>query len=102
MKPLNTTIFSFPQAAPKGAITRDHLDAIKHLKLWLVFQKHYCEHKPSVTISYREEEFATVGDWVWNYFDDISGVSFLPFSDHTYQQAPYQECSEEKYLEVLN
>lgn len=101
MNPENTTVFSFPQAAPEGSITRKDLSAIEHLELWLRYQRHWCEHKPSVTISVKEEEWDEVGEWVWEHFDECSGVSFLPFSDHTYQQAPYQDIDEAAYQDLV-
>jgi ribonucleoside-triphosphate reductase len=101
MKPDSTTVFSFPQKAPEGAITRNDMTAIEQLELWLMYQRHWCEHKPSVTITVRDEEWLTVGDWVYKHFDEVSGVSFLPHSDHTYQQAPYQDCTKEEYEEAL-
>jgi ribonucleoside-diphosphate reductase alpha chain len=101
MKPDSTTVFSFPQKSPEGAITRNDMTAIEQLELWLVYQRHWCEHKPSVTVTVRDKEWMEVGAWVYKYFDEISGVSFLPHSDHTYQQAPYQDCSEREYLDAL-
>ena len=97
MKPDSTVVFSFPMRAPDGAILRDDLDAITHLRLWLLFQQHYCEHKPSVTISVKEHEWPVVGAWVWEHFDEITGVSFLPMDGGTYKQAPYEEVSEEQW-----
>lgn len=96
-KPASTTVFSFPMKAPSGAILRRDLSALDHLKLWMVYQEHWCEHKPSITISVKEEEWLEVGAFVYKHFDKISGVSFLPYSDHTYQQAPYQEVGKEEY-----
>jgi ribonucleoside-triphosphate reductase len=96
-KPDSTTVFSFPVKVAEGALLREDLDAIKHLRLWLLYQRHYCEHKPSVTISVREEEWPTVGAWVWNNFDEVTGVSFLPMDGGTYKQAPYEEITEEEY-----
>jgi ribonucleoside-diphosphate reductase alpha chain len=90
MKPESTTVFSFPMKVEKGAIFREDLDAIKHLRLWLMYQRHYCEHKPSVTISVQEHEWPKVGAWVWDNFDEITGVSFLPMDGGTYRQAPYE------------
>ena len=100
-KPESTTVFSFPQKSPEGAITRNDMTAIEQLELWLIYQRHWCEHKPSVTITVREHEWMEVGAWVYKYFDEVSGVSFLPHSDHTYQQAPYQDCSKEEYERML-
>jgi len=101
MKPDSTTVFSFPQKSPVGAITRNDMTAIEQLQLWLVYQRHWCEHKPSVTVTVRDHEWMEVGAWVYKHFDEVSGVSFLPHSDHSYQQAPYQEVSEREYLDAL-
>ena len=101
MKPDSTTVFSFPQRSPQGAITRNDMTAIEQLQLWLVYQRHWCEHKPSVTVTVRDHEWMEVGAWVYKHFDEVSGVSFLPHSDHSYQQAPYQEVSEREYLDAL-
>jgi ribonucleoside-diphosphate reductase alpha chain len=101
MKPNDTYVFSFPVKAPKGAITRNDLTAIEHLNTWLVYQRAWCEHKPSITVSVKEEEWMEVGAWVYKHFDEVSGISFLPHSDHSYKQAPYQEVTEEEYLELL-
>ena len=90
MKPESTTVFSFPVAVGSGAVFREDLDAITHLRLWLTYQRHYCEHKPSVTISVQEHEWPKVGAWVWENFDEITGVSFLPMDGGTYRQAPYE------------
>jgi ribonucleoside-diphosphate reductase alpha chain len=100
MKPENTTVFSFPQKSPNGAITRNDMTAIEQLETWLTYQRNWCEHKPSVTVSVRDVEWMEVGAFVYKYFDEMSGVSFLPHSDHTYQQAPYQDVTKEDY-EVL-
>lgn len=97
MKGDTTTVFSFPIKAPKGSVTRNDMTAIEHLELWLAYQRHWCHHKPSVTITVRDSEWMDVGAFVYKNFDEISGVSFLPHSDHTYQQAPYQECSYQDY-----
>jgi ribonucleoside-diphosphate reductase alpha chain len=96
-RPDSTAVFSFPMMAPKGAITRDSKSAIEQLDLWLIYQRHWCEHKPSVTISVKDEEWVEVGAWVWKYFDEVSGVSFLPHSNHTYVQAPYTDCTKAEY-----
>ena len=101
MKPNDTHVFSFPVKAPEGAILREHLTAIDHLNTWLVYQRAWCEHKPSITVSVKEDEWMEVGAWVYKHFDEVSGISFLPYSDHTYKQAPYQEVSELEYLELL-
>ena len=97
MKPDNTTVFSFPQKAPAGAITRNDMTAIEQLEMWLTYQRHWCEHKPSITVSVRDSEWVSVGAFVYEHFDEMSGVSFLPHSDHTYQQAPYQDCDKSDY-----
>lgn len=99
-KPDSVTVFSFPKRAPEGAITREGLTATQHLKDWLKFSDHWCEHKVSATISVKPEEWPEVGAWVWQNFDEISGVSFLPWDGGTYRQAPYEEITEEKYLEL--
>jgi ribonucleoside-diphosphate reductase alpha chain len=101
MKPMDTTVFSFPMKSPEGAILREDLTAIEHLNIWLTYQRAWCEHKPSITVSVKEDEWMEVGAWVWEHFDEVSGISFLPYSDHTYKQAPYQDCTEEEYLEAL-
>ena len=100
-RPDSTAVFSFPIKAPSGAITRDDKTAIEQLENWLVYQRHWCNHKPSVTISVKDNEWMDVGAWVWKYFDEISGISFLPHSDHSYVQAPYQECTKEEYQDLL-
>ena len=100
-KPDSTTVFSFPMRSPTGAVTRTEMSAIEQLELWLLYQKHWCEHKPSVTISVKEHEWLEVGSWVYDNFDDVSGISFLPFSEHTYQQAPYQDISSEEYDKAM-
>lgn len=96
-KPDHTWVFSFPIKSPQGAIYRDDMTAIEQLELWLTYQNSWCEHKPSVTISVKEHEWPEVGAWCWKHFDSLSGVSFLPFSDHVYAQAPYQDCTVEQY-----
>ena len=101
MKPDSTTVFSFPMKSPQGAVTRTQMNAIEQLELWLTYQRHFCEHKPSVTISVKENEWMQVGSWVYDHFDEVSGISFLPFSEHTYQQAPYQDIDEKEYKEFL-
>jgi ribonucleoside-diphosphate reductase alpha chain len=101
MKPDSTTVFSFPQKSPEGAVTRNDMTAIEQLELWLIYQRHWCEHKPSITVTVRDHEWLEVGAWVYKYFDEVSGVSFLPHSDHTYQQAPYQEVSAREYEAAL-
>jgi len=100
MKPEHTTVFSFPMMAPKGSVCRTDMTAIEQLEIWKCYAKHWCEHKPSVTISVKEEEWVPVGAWCWENFDYLSGVSFLPFSDHTYQQAPYQDIDEKTYKKL--
>ena len=102
MKPETTTVFSFPMMSPKGSRLRDDLSAIDQLNVWLIYQEHWCEHKPSITVTVKEEEWLDVGAFVFKYFDKMSGVSFLPHSDHVYQQAPYQECTEQEYDAMLS
>jgi len=100
-KPEHTLVFYFPIKSPKKSLTRIDLSAIEHLKIWKTYQDYWCEHKPSATISVRESEWLKVGAWVWDNFDRISGVSFLPYADHSYQQAPYQEIFEDEYNEWM-
>jgi ribonucleoside-triphosphate reductase (thioredoxin) len=97
MKPDSTTVFSFPVKVAEGALLREELSALQHLKLWLLFQRHYCEHKPSVTISVKENEWMDVGAWTYKHFDEVTGVSFLPYDGGTYKQAPYEQIDEEAY-----
>ena len=102
MKPNDTYVFSFPIKAPEGAVVRNDLTAIEHLNIWLVYQRAWCEHKPSITVSVKEDEWMEVGAWVYKNFDDVSGISFLPMSDHSYKQAPYQEVSKEEYEDLVS
>jgi ribonucleoside-triphosphate reductase (thioredoxin) len=102
MRPDSTAVFSFPVKAPEGARIRKDLTAMDHLDLWLMYQRNWCEHKPSVTISVKEDEWMDVGAWVWRNFDEISGISFLPWDGGSYRQAPYEECTEEQYNELLS
>ena len=102
MKPDTTTVFSFPMKSPKGSRVRDELSAIDQLNIWLIYQEHWCEHKPSITVSVKENEWLDVGAFVFKHFDKMSGVSFLPHSDHVYQQAPYQECTKDEYDDMLS
>lgn len=97
LHPETSCVFSYPIASPKGAVTRNDVTAIQQLELWLVYAQHWCEHKPSITVYVREEEWLDVGNFVYEHFDLMSGVSFLPHSDHTYQQAPYQEIDQQTY-----
>lgn len=101
MNPSHTSVFSFPVKVDKGAIFRTDMTAVEQLELWLIYQQHWCEHKPSITVSVKEHEWLEVGAWVYKHFDYMSGVSFLPFSDHTYAQAPYQDTDEAGYKELL-
>ena len=98
-KPTQTTVFSFPQRAPDGLV-RDDVTAISHLELWLTYQRHFTEHKPSITVSVEEKDWPEVGAWVWKHFDELSGVSFLPYDGGSYRQAPYTECTEKEYEEL--
>ena len=102
MKPDATTVFSFPMKAPEGAVCTADMSAIDQLKMWLAYQRHWCEHKPSVTINVKSDEWFEVGSFVYEHFDEMSGVSFLPFSEHTYQQAPYQDVGKSDYTELLS
>ena len=99
-KPNHTTVFSFPMASPENAVCRTDMTALEQLELWKVYAQNWCEHKPSVTISVKEDEWVDTAAWVYENFDEISGISFLPFSDHTYKQAPYQDCTKEEYEEM--
>ena len=101
MKPNDTMVFTFPIKAPEGSTLRENLTAIQHLDLWLAYQRHWAEHKPSITISVKENEWMAVGAWVYEHIDEMSGVSFLPYSEHTYQQAPYQEITESEYNKLV-
>jgi len=101
MNPSHTAVFSFPMKVSNKSIFRTDMSAIEQLELWLTYQKSWCEHKPSVTISVKEHEWLEVGAWVYENFDYMSGVSFLPFSEHTYKQAPYQDCDEKQYKFLL-
>lgn len=97
----STTVFSFPIKSPQLSLIRKELTAIEHLELWKLYAKYWCEHKPSVTISVKEDEWLEVGSWVYNNFEFCSGISFLPYAEHTYQQAPYQEISLEEYNKLV-
>jgi ribonucleoside-diphosphate reductase alpha chain len=100
-KPDSVTVFSFPMRAI-GSVTRKDVSAIEHLELWLMYQQYWTEHKPSITVSVREQEWLEVGAWVYKNFDEISGISFLPFSDHTYRQAPYERITSLEYATLCN
>ena len=100
MKPDSTTVFSFPVKSPDKAVTRNDMTAIEQLETWLTYQRHWCEHKPSVTINVRKDEWFEVGAFVYEHFDEMSGVSFLPYNEHTYQQAPYQWCTKDDYKKL--
>ena len=102
MKPDQTTVFSFPVKSPTKAVVTEDMTAIEQLDTWLMYQRHWCEHKPSVTINVRKDEWFEVGAFVYKYFDEMSGVSFLPYNEHTYQQAPYQEVDETQYTDLLS
>lgn len=97
-----TFVFSFPMKSPEGADIAGEVTGMQQLELWKTYAEHWCEHKPSMTAYYRDNDFLEMGNWIWNNFDEVSGVSFLPHSDHTYQQAPYEEISKEEYEELLN
>ena len=102
MKPDATTVFSFPMQSPQGAIHTADMSALEQLEMWLMYQRHWCEHKPSVTINVKADEWFEVGAFVYKHFDEMSGVSFLPFNEHTYQQAPYQECTREQFYDMCD
>lgn len=99
--PKNVTVFSFPFASPTGSLSRKNFTAIEHLEVWKTFQDSWCEHKPSITVNIKDSEWPKVQAWVWENFDDISGVAFLPYDDHTYKQAPYQEITKEEYVKLF-
>jgi len=101
MKPDTTTVFSFPIKSPKNSVTRNDMTAIEQLETWLMYQRHWCEHKPSITCTVLDSEWLEVGAFVYKHFDEMSGVSFLPHSDHSYQQAPYQEVDKDAYNVLL-
>lgn len=101
MKPETTTIFFFPVAAPEGAVTREQVDPISHLNLWKTYDQNWAEHQVSITVSVDEQAWPRVGAWVFDNFDDLSGVSFLPMDGGSYRQAPFQSCTKEKYEELL-
>ena len=100
MKPNDVMVFSFPQKSPEGCLTTTSLSAIQQLETWLMYQRHWCEHKPSVTVSVKEEEWMDVGAWVYSNFEEVAGISFLPALDHVYKQAPYQQITEQQYNEA--
>jgi ribonucleoside-diphosphate reductase alpha chain len=100
-KPEHQWVFSFPVAVPDSSITADQMNALEQLELWLAYQNHYCEHKPSMTVYVKEHEWMEVGAWVYKHFDSVSGIAFLPYSEHGYKQAPYEELTEVKYQELL-
>ena len=102
MKPDGQTVFSFPMKSPSTSVIRHEMTAIQQLEMWLTYQRYWCEHKPSVTVSVKDDEWMEVGAFVFKHFDEMSGVSFLPHSDHTYQQAPYQDCTEKEYNAMLD
>jgi ribonucleoside-diphosphate reductase alpha chain len=96
-----TKVFSFPVASPKDAVTANDMGAMEQLELWEIYQDEWCEHKPSMTCYYRDNEFLEVGQWLYNKFDKVSGISFLPYSDHTYQQAPYEPIDKKTYNKIV-
>lgn len=101
MKPYEMVVFTFPRKSPDDALCRNDLGPIEHLKLWLIYQRHWCEHKPSITVSVKENEWPSVGAWVYENFNELSGVSFLPYDDHVYLQPPYDEVTKEQYEQLL-
>lgn len=97
-----SSVFSFPVKAPKKSVTVSEVGAMQQLELWKAYQNHWCEHKPSITVYYTDSEFLQIAQWIWDNFDLCSGISLLPYSDHVYQQAPYEEIDEAKYKELLS
>ncbi len=102
MKPNDVMVFSFPQESPRGCLTTSSLTALQQLETWLMYQRHWCEHKPSVTVSVKEDEWMEVGAWVYNNFEEVAGISFLPALDHVYKQAPYQAITEDEYKQAMS
>ena len=102
MKPNDVMVFSFPQESPKGCLTTSSLTALQQLETWLMYQRHWCEHKPSVTVSVKEDEWMEVGSWVYYNFEEVAGISFLPALDHVYKQAPYQAITEDEYKQAIS
>lgn len=100
-KESTTAIFKFPIKSPEGSIFRTDRTAIEQLNLWMIYKEHFCEHSPSITVTVKEDEWMSTGAWVYENFDDVTGIAFLPFSEHSYKQAPYQECSKEDYEKAL-
>jgi ribonucleoside-diphosphate reductase alpha chain len=94
-------VFSFPVESPVTSVVVKNVGAMEQLKLWKIYQDHWCEHKPSITIYYTDDEFLQVAQWIWENFDVCSGISLLPYSDHVYRQAPYEEITKEQYVEML-
>jgi ribonucleoside-triphosphate reductase len=101
-KPKTNTVFSFPIKSPEGSVTRNDMTGIQQLDMWLMYQRHFCEHKPSVTINVKSDEWFDIGAYVYRHFDEMSGVSFLPHFDHVYQQAPYQDCTKDEYHDMIH
>ena len=97
----STKVFSFPKKAPEAAVFASEQTGMEQLELWAKYQEHWCEHKPSITVYYRDSDFLEIGNWVYNNFDTISGISFLPYDDHSYAQAPYEQITEEEYNEMM-
>jgi ribonucleoside-diphosphate reductase alpha chain len=97
----SSSVFSFPVKAPSTSVTVEQVGAMEQLQLWKAYQNHWCEHKPSITVYYTDDEFLQVAQWIWDNFDICSGISLLPFSDHVYQQAPYEDITAEQYDELL-
>ena len=97
----STKVFSFVQRAPEGAVIAGEQTGLDQLELWTMYQEHWCEHKPSITVYYRDNEYLAIGNWLYNNFDSVSGVSFLPYSEHSYKQAPYEAITEEQYNELV-
>ncbi len=97
----STKVFSFPKKAPEDAVFASEQTGMEQLELWATYQEHWCEHKPSITVYYRDSDFLQLGNWVYNNFDTVSGISFLPFDEHTYAQAPYEQITEDEYAEMV-
>lgn len=100
--PDKTMIFSFPIASPPGAMLQEEIDPLEHLNVWLEYQKTWCDHKPSITVSYTDENFLEVGQWVWSNWDYVSGVSFLPYDNNVYDQAPFEAINKTEYDRLVD
>lgn len=97
----STYVLEFPVKAPDGAVTRNSLSALDQLEHWKLIKENFTEHNPSVTISVGNDEWISTANWLYQNWNILGGLSFLPRVDHSYALAPYEEISEEKYYELL-